>query len=65
MYIGLAAEDSFFESLLAHEFQHLISYNQHVLVHDGMSEISSINKAMSHVAEDLVGQHVQGGIRAT
>jgi hypothetical protein len=61
MYIGLDHGDSFFESLLAHEFQHLISYNQHVLVHDGPSEISPINEAMSHVAEDLVDQHTQGG----
>jgi len=61
MYIGLAGEDSFFESLLAHEFQHLISYNQHVLVRNGENEFSSINEAMSHVAEDLVDQHAEGG----
>ena len=61
MYIGLAGQASTYESLLAHEFQHLISYNQHVLIHEGVNEISSINEAMSHVAEDLIGQHVQGG----
>ncbi len=61
MFIGLDHEVSFFESLLAHEFQHLINYNQHVLVQDGSSEISPINEAMSHIAEDLVDQHVEGG----
>lgn len=61
MYIGVDHEESFFESLLAHEYQHLISFNQHVLVRNGDSEISSINEAMSHVAEDLVDQHTEGG----
>ncbi|MBE83003.1 MAG: hypothetical protein CME21_10605 [Gemmatimonadetes bacterium] len=61
MYIGLDHEDSFFESLLAHEFQHLVNYNQHVRLRNGPSEISPINEALSHIAEDLVGQHVEGG----
>jgi hypothetical protein len=61
MFIGVDHEADFFESLLAHEFQHLINYNQHVLVNNGSDEIASLNEAMSHVAEDLVNQHVQGG----
>lgn len=61
MYLGIDHDESFYESLLAHEFQHLINYNQHVVVRNGSSEISSINEAMSHVCEDLVDQHVQGG----
>ncbi len=61
MYIGLDHSDTFFESLLAHEFQHLINYNQHVRVRNGPSETAPINEAMSHIAEDLVNQHTQGG----
>ena len=61
MFIGVEHDADFFESLLAHEFQHLINYNQHVLVNNGSDEISSLNEAMSHVAEDLVNQHLQGG----
>jgi len=61
MYLGVDHSESFSKSLLAHEFQHLINYNQHVLVRDGTSEISSINEALSHIAEDLVDEHVEGG----
>ena len=43
-----------YRSLLAHEFQHLISFNQHVLVRQGISEAPWLNEGLSHLAEDLV-----------
>jgi hypothetical protein len=42
-----------------HEFQHMISYNQHVLVRGGESEILWLNEALSHTAEELGGLHFE------
>ncbi|HET7790549.1 MAG TPA: hypothetical protein VFK78_07100 [Gemmatimonadales bacterium] len=39
-----------------HEFQHMISYNQHVLVRHGQSEVLWLNEGMSHFAEELGGR---------
>ena len=61
MFISPTRAINSYESLLAHEFQHLINYNEHVLVHDGDPEESWMNEALSHVTEDLVGGHVEGG----
>jgi hypothetical protein len=38
-----------------HEFQHMISYYQHVLVRAGDSEVLWLNEALSHLAEELAG----------
>ncbi|MDH3496244.1 MAG: hypothetical protein OER21_05745 [Gemmatimonadota bacterium] len=38
-----------------HEFQHMISYHQHVLVRAGNSEVLWLNEALSHLAEELAG----------
>ena len=62
MFIGLSHSLDFYEPLLAHEFQHLVNYNQHVLVHDGQSEDSWLNEALSHYTEDLVGGHITGDL---
>jgi hypothetical protein len=40
-----------------HEFQHMISYNQHVLVRGGGTEILWLNESLSHLAEELGGRH--------
>jgi len=40
-----------------HEFQHMISFNQHVLVRGGNDEVLWLNEAMSHLAEELGGLH--------
>ncbi len=40
-----------------HEFQHMISYNQHVLLRGGPDEVLWLNEAMSHLAEELGGLH--------
>ena len=50
-----------YRSLLVHEFQHLINFNQHVLVRRGMSEASWLNEGLSHLAEDLVADHEESG----
>jgi hypothetical protein len=39
-----------------HEFQHMISYNQHVLVRGGAAEILWLNEALSHYAEERGGR---------
>jgi len=40
-----------------HEFQHMISFNQHVLVRRGPIETLWLNEAMSHLAEEMGGRH--------
>ncbi|HSM15405.1 MAG TPA: hypothetical protein VK845_00220 [Gemmatimonadales bacterium] len=51
---------SFVESMLPptfiHEFQHMISFNQRVLVRSGLSEDTWLNEALSHFAEELGGR---------
>ena len=39
-----------------HEFQHMISYNQHVLVRGRRAEQLWLNEALSHYAEELGGR---------
>jgi hypothetical protein len=39
-----------------HEFQHMISYYQHVMVRGGVDEETWMNEAMSHLAEELGGR---------
>lgn len=41
---------------LIHEFQHMISWNQRVLIRGGTSEVVWLNEAMSHFAEELGGR---------
>lgn len=36
-----------------HEFQHMISYAQHVIERDGASEMPWLNEGLSHLAEEL------------
>lgn len=44
-----------------HEFQHMISYNQHVLKRGGKAEILWLNEAMSHYAEERGGRNYLPG----
>jgi len=39
-----------------HEFQHMISYNQHVLVRGGPPQATWLDEGMSHFAEELGGR---------
>jgi len=41
--------------VLAHEYQHMISFNKHVLENGGSTEESWLNEGLSHLAEDLTG----------
>jgi hypothetical protein len=41
-----------------HEFQHMISFNQHVLVRGGQAEDIWLNEGLSHFAEELGGENV-------
>lgn len=43
----------------AHEFQHMISYAQHVIVRDGASEMPWLNEGLSHLAEELGSLHFE------
>jgi len=40
---------------LIHEFQHMISFNQHALVRNSPSEVTWLNEGLSHFAEELGG----------
>lgn len=48
----------FLPPVLAHEFQHMISFNQHVLLHQQgtPSEVTWLNEGLSHFAEELAGR---------
>ena len=39
-----------------HEFQHMISFNQHVLVRESNGELLWLNEGLSHYAEELGGR---------
>jgi hypothetical protein len=39
-----------------HEFQHMISFGQHVLARGGASEALWLNEGLSHIAEELAGK---------
>ncbi|HET9710125.1 MAG TPA: hypothetical protein VFP39_17615 [Gemmatimonadales bacterium] len=39
-----------------HEFQHMISYNQHVLVRSAAAQVTWLDEGMSHFAEELGGR---------
>ena len=42
-----------------HELQHMISYNQHVLVRGGFTEATWLNEGLSHIAEELGSRHYE------
>jgi hypothetical protein len=49
-----------------HEFQHMISYNQHVFVHNSNnSEDTWLNEGLSHYAEELAGRIVPDTVPQT
>ena len=47
-----------------HEFQHMISFNRHVLVGGGQAEVLWLNEGMSHFAEELGGRSYLPGTAA-
>lgn len=55
---GTAISESFavknvLKGVLPHEFQHMISYNEHTFVHGGAAELGWLNEGLSHLAEDF------------
>lgn len=46
----------FLPPVFIHEFQHMISFNQHVLVRQGAPEATWLNEGLSHFAEELGGR---------
>ena len=54
--LWLSPAASEYRSLLAHYFQHLINFNQHVLVRRSGVEEIWLNEGLSHVAQDLVAE---------
>ena len=42
-----------------HEFQHMISFGQHVLARGGASESLWLNEGLSHIAEELAGKYFE------
>jgi hypothetical protein len=55
---------SFVQSILPptfiHEFQHMISFNQRVLIRSGQAEDTWLNEALSHFAQELGGRLLLG-----
>jgi hypothetical protein len=50
-----------FPLTVIHEFQHMISFNQHAIVRPGAGEILWLNEGFSHYAEELGGWHYGAG----
>ncbi|MEO8201447.1 MAG: hypothetical protein ABI679_13050, partial [Gemmatimonadota bacterium] len=46
--------------VLIHEFQHMISFNQHVMLRAGNTEQTWLNEGLSHFAEELGGRVLPG-----
>ena len=62
-YLDPDIDPSRIDAVLAHEFQHLINFNQRVLVRNGQPEQLWLNEGLSHYCEDLIGQNGGGNDR--
>jgi hypothetical protein len=56
--IDKAEANSRLPATFIHEFQHMISFNQHVLIRNGSAEDTWLNEGLSHFAEELGGRLV-------
>ena len=56
-YIDPDTDPRRMDAVLAHEFQHLISFNQRVLLRNGQPEDVWLNEGLSHLCEDLIGEN--------
>ncbi|MSR82984.1 MAG: hypothetical protein EXS58_08675 [Candidatus Latescibacteria bacterium] len=61
MFLSPTQPADSYRSLLVHEFQHLVNFNQHVLVRHGEGEANWLNEGLSHLAEDLVSGYIASG----
>ncbi len=63
---GCTISKTYARTLLAptfiHEFQHMISFNQHVLLRGGLSEDTWLNEGLSHFAEELGGRLIPNAL---
>ncbi|MGH7558015.1 MAG: hypothetical protein ACREMD_09645 [Gemmatimonadota bacterium] len=56
--------DDLLSSIFAHEFEHMISANQHILERSGQAEAVWLDEGLAHFAETLNGFHVQNRLRS-
>jgi hypothetical protein len=61
LYFSTNATDAFRKGTMAHEFQHLINFSQHVFVFGGSMEVTWINEGLSMAAMDVAGYGFQVG----
>jgi hypothetical protein len=61
---GITPADAveFIPRIFIHEFQHMINYNQHVLVRGGSSEETWLNEGLSTFAEELGGRQIPDSV---
>lgn len=52
-------------SVLVHEYQHMINFNMHYFVNGGSPEMSFLNEALAHLAEDIYSQNSSGYMTET
>lgn len=52
-------------SVLPHEYQHMINFNQHYFVNQGSPEESFLNEALAHLAEDIYSMDGNGYMTKT
>lgn len=52
-------------SVLPHEYQHMINFNMHYFENNGSPEISFLNEAISHLAEDIYSMDSSGYMTTT
>lgn len=53
------------KSVLPHEYQHMINFNQHYFIHDGAPELAFVNEGISHLAEDIYSLDSNGYMTTT
>jgi len=56
--VSLSRATALLPGVFIHEFQHMISFNQHVLIRSGIAEDTWLNEGLSHFAEELGGRQV-------
>lgn len=59
------ANTNIYPTVLPHEYQHMISFNQHYFVNGGSAESSWLNEALSHLAEDVTELDSSGYMDST
>jgi len=61
LYVDPNSSDTFLKGTMAHEFQHMINYSQHVFQFGGPMEVTWINEGLSMAAMDVAGYGYQVG----